>query len=429
MIKAINVRIYPNKTQQTQIDKTIGCCRFIFNQMLAERKEVYERLKDDKEALYNYKYKTEKQFKAEFPFLKDADSIALQSSREHLFESYKNFYNGLKKGRNVGFPKFKSKKGKKSYTTKQTNGNIKIDFEKKKLKLPKLKWMKYNDDRVFSENIKHATIKKTKSGNYFVSFTLEAQEDTKPKDTIHEDKITQFDMSANEFLVNDLIKMESPRFYRSEEKKIKKLHREHSRKQKGSKNKEKGRIELAKHYDAICNRKKDWTHKLTRKLADNFDSIILENLCIKGMQSFNSGLSKSVTLDFSWYQFTSYLKYKMEWLGKHFIKVDRFFPSSKLCSHCGWKNNDLTLQERTWTCSECGTTHDRDVNASVNLRKEGIEILKEKHITIIRNNGNTTVGMTGSHAFGDNVRPKDILRKIFWQLSMKKEASSFIKKE
>ncbi len=425
MIQAMNVRIYPNKTQRTQIHKTIGSSRFIFNQMLAERKEVNERLKSDKEALKNYAYKTERQYKAEFPFLKGADSIALQSSRENLFKAYQNFFNGLKNGRKVGFPKFKSKKGKESYTTKQTNRNIKIDFKLKKVKLPKLGWLKFHDERVFSEKIKHATVKKTKSNRYFVSLTLEAQNDTRELQEIHENDIVAFDMSANEFLVNDIVKMENPRFCRSEEKKTKKLHKELSRKKKGSNNREKARLKLARHYEKICNRKKDWTHKLTRKLADSFDAIILEDLNVKGMQTFNSGLSKSISLDFSWYQFTSYLKYKMEWLGKHFVLVDRFFASSKLCSRCGWKNNNLTLQERVWTCLDCGTNHDRDKNASINLKKEGMRIIQEeKHITIIHDD-KTTVGTTGSHAFGDDVRPKEILRNLFGQFSRKKESRPF----
>ncbi len=232
-------------------------------------------------------------------------------------------------------------------------------------------------------------------------------------------------MSANNLLVNDIVKMENPRFYRLEQKKTKKLDKELSRKENGSKNREKARLKLARHYDKLCNRKKDWTHKLTRKLADMFDAIILENLNIKGMQKFNSGLSKSVSLDFSWFQFTTYLKYKMEWLGKHFILVDRFFASSKLCSCCGWKKNNLTLQERAWTCLNCGTTHDRDENASINLRDEGIRILKEeKHITII-NDDTPTVGTTESYAFGDYVRPKEMLLDLFRQFSRKKESITF----
>ena len=422
MIRAINIRIYPNKMQRIQIHKTIGCSRFIYNQMLAERKNIYEQLKQNKEALKKHTYKTEKEYKAQFPYLKEADSIALQASREHLFEAYQSFFKGLKKGYNVGFPHFKSKKGKENYTTKQTNGNIKIDFERKKLKLPKLGWLKFNDKREFSEKIKHATVKKTKSNKFFVALTLEAQEDVKEVKEIHEKDIAAFDMSAKHFLVNYIIKMENPRFYRLEQKKTKKLNKELSRKKIGSRNRAKARLRLARHYDTLCNRKKDWTHKLTRKLADTFDAIILENLNTKGMQKFSSGLAKSITLDFSWYQFTTYLHYKMEWLGKHFILVDRFFASSKLCSCCGWKNNNLTLQERAWTCLDCGTSHDRDENASLNLKQEGMRILqKEKKITIIHDD-TSTVGTTGSHAFGDYVRPKEMLQSLFGQFSRKKES-------
>ena len=410
MIKSVKFRIYPNKNQQIQINKIIGCSRFLYNQMLAERNEVYKLLKEDKKIFYVFKYKTEKQYKEEYPFLRESDSIALQSSREHLQEAFSAFFKCIKQGRKVGFPKFKAKKGKERYTTKQTNGNIKVDFEKKKLKLPKITWIKYKDNRFFSENIKRATVSRTKSNIYFVSFTLESQNDKEPKEVIYERNIVAFDMSAKEFLVNDAFRLKNPRFYRSEEKKTKKLHKNLSKKLKNSNNQEKARLKLANHYEKIRNRKKDWTHKITRKLVNNYDAIILEDLNIKGMQKFNSGLSKSVTLDFSWYQFKTYLKYKLEWLGKHLILVDKFFPSTKLCSICGQKTNDLTLKDRTWTCDVCGATHDRDENASTNLKAEGIRILKEENnITIISNSKETTVGTTGSQAFGEHVRPIKIL--------------------
>lgn len=409
MIKAVKLRMYPKKAQQTQIRKTIGCCRFIYNQMLAERKDTYERLKEDKKALYHHKYKTEKDYKADYPFLKEADSIALQASREHLYEAYHNFFNGLKNDRKVGFPKFKSKKGKENYTTKMVNCNVKIDFERKKIKLPKLGWIKYRDNRFFPEKIKQAIVSRTKSNKYFVSLTLEAQEDVPLKQINHENDIIAFDMSAKEFLVNDAIRLKNPRFYRSEEKKTRKLHKAISRKDPGSNNWQKAKLKLAKHYEKICNRKKDWTHKLTLKLTDSYNAVILETLNIKGMQRFNSGLSKSVTLDFSWYQFMNYLKYKMEWLGKHFVQVDRFFASSKLCSNCGQKTNDLRLDERVWTCMNCDTAHERDENASINLKNEGIKILKEdRRITIIHDDI-CTAGTAGSHAFGEDVRPIRIL--------------------
>ena len=408
MIKAVKLRIYPNQNQRIQIHKTIGCCRKIYNEMLAERNRVYEQLKDDKEKLYAYKYKTEKQYKEVYPYLKEVDSIALQSSREHLLNAFSNFFEGLKNGKKVGFPKFKSKKGKERYTTKQTNGNIKIDFTRKRIKLPKLKWLRYNDDRIFPEKITRATLSKTKSNEYFVSLLLEAQTDIELKSAIHEANIIAFDMSAKDFLVNDAIRLKNPKFYRSEERKTRKLHKQLSRKQERSKNWERSRVKLASHYDKIYNRKKDWTHKLTRVLASNYDAIVLENLNVKGMQRFNSGLSKSVTLDFSWHRFKTYLEYKMKWLGKHFVEVDRFFPSSKLCSDCGQKANDLKLSDRVWRCEFCGTTHDRDKNASINLKAEGIRILKEERRITIIHDDTPTVGTTGCQAFGEDVRPIEI---------------------
>jgi len=294
------------------------------------------------------------------------------------------------------------------------------------LKLPKLGWVRFQDDRTFTQPIKKATVKKTKSNAYYVSLQLAKQDDNPLLETVSEDRIEAFDMSPSNVLVSPTIKLETPQFYRKNEKKLKNLHRRHSRKKKGSKNREKARLELARASNKIVNQRTDWTHELTRGLTTMFDAVILEDLNIKGMQQFNSGLSKSVTLDFSWHHFTQLLKYKMEWEGKHLIFVDRFYPSSKTCSQCGWINNTLTLADRTWTCAECGTTHDRDINASINLKKEGLRILQEeKHLTITT----STVGTTGSHAFGDNVRLQRLYSELLEQLSMNKEAREQGKRE
>ncbi|TXT58443.1 MAG: transposase [Promethearchaeota archaeon] len=286
MIEAIKIRIYPSKKQRTKLNKTLGSGRFLYNKMLEERNEVYERLKDDKEALYDYTYKTEKQYKQEFPFLKEADSRALQNKTRNLITAFHNFFEGLNKPRKVGHPKFKSKKGVQKYTTDNVNNNIKMDFTRQKIKLPKVSWISFRDDRVFSGKIKHVMVSRTRTNQYFVAITLEAQDDAEPKNTIHEKYIAAFDMSAKDFLVNDAVRMKNPRFYRSVEKKTKHLHRNLSRKQKGSKNWEKTRLELATHYERIYNQKKDWTHKTTRDLGNKYDVIVLETLNIKGMQKF-----------------------------------------------------------------------------------------------------------------------------------------------
>lgn len=382
--QAVKVRIYPTILQREILNKTFGCCRLLWNQMLAERNEVYQRLKDNSEALREHKYKTEKEYKQEFEFMKEVDSKALQSTTRHLLEAFQNFFNGLKEARKVGYPKFKSKKNRQSYTTYNINNNIKIDFARKRIKLPKVKtWIKYKDNRIFAEPIRHVTVSKTKSGNYYISILIEEEFSITPLTEVHIDNIGAFDMSASEFLVGEGETFSNPRFYRSSESKLKKLHRHLSRKKKGSQNRWKSRLRLSRLYEKIANQKHDWTHKTTLKLANKYEAVILEDLNVKGMQQFNSGLSKSVTLDFSWNQFKTLLNYKLEWRGKYYQEVDRFFPSSKLCSVCGYKNTDLTLEEREWTCPECGTHHHRDENASTNLKREGIRLLEEKGITVI----------------------------------------------
>ncbi len=192
------------------------------------------------------------------------------------------------------------------------------------------------------------------------------------------------------------------RFYRKHENKLKKLHRELSRKEKDSGKREKARIKLARLYDKIGNQRNDWHHKLSYRMAIPYDAIILEDLNIEGIKQFNTGIAKTITLDFSWGEFTRMLDYKMTRQGKHLVKVGRFYPSSKLCSNCGYKHKTLNLSDREWICPECGTYHKRDKNASRTIKKEGIRILgEEREITIITS---STAGTARSYASGDRVR-------------------------
>ena len=393
-MKAYKVRLYPNKTQKEMFAKTFGCCRLLQNKMLAERKNVYARFKHDKKALYSHQYKTEVRYKQDYPFLAEVDSVALQQARIDLLTAYQNFFDNVKKRkagmtkRYVGFPKFKAKKGKQTYRTVLNNNNLKIDFRQKYIKLPKIKaWIRYKDDREWDLNlhpIRNITVSKTKSGKYFASI-LVSHTIPNPVCYINENRIEAFDMSATHFLVGINKQFKNPRFYRSELARLRRLHRRLSRKKKSSRNRWKARICLARYYDKINNRKKDWTHKIALQLAKDCDAVILEDLNIQGMQQFNSGLSKSITLDFSWNQFKKILEYKFRWHGKRYQEVSRFFPSSKLCSVCGYKNVELQLSDREWICPSCGTLHNRDKNAADNLKKEGIQLLKAKGITIISN--------------------------------------------
>jgi putative transposase len=363
-------------------------------------------LKRDEETLRSYQYKTEKQYKQTFPFLKPPDAKALQNVTRNLFTAFQNFFTGLKnQHRKVGYPRFKSKRGKQSYKTNNIHGNIKIDFVRKKLKLPKINaWFTYRDDRVFDEPIKSVTVSKTKSGKYFASLLIVRELHVKPKHIINEEKMAAFDMSFASFLVSEHRKLENPRFYRTHERKLKRLHRQLSRKMKGSRNRTKARIQLARLYDKISNARTDWLHKQSTYMARGHEAVILEDVSVEGLKHFNKGFAKTITLDFSWGEFIRMLAYKIERRGKHLVLVDRFFPSSKTCSKCGHINQDLRLSDRTWTCPECGIQHERDENAAKNLRREGQRILSEERNIIIHYNS-STVGTTGSYASGDQVRP------------------------
>ena len=285
------------------------------------------------------------------------------------------------------------------------------------MKLPKLpSWINYRDDRQFGENIRQITVSKSKTGKFYAAILIEKQSAIKPKKRITEEKIIAFDMSATHFLITKGLSLTNPRFYRKEEQKLKRLHRAVSRKRKGSRNREKARLRLARVYEKINDRRNDWLHKLTHTLATHFDCVVLEDLSIKGMQRFNSGLAKSVTLDFSWHQFVTLLRYKLEERGKYLLLPDRFFPSSKTCSVCGEVNELLRLSERVWECLSCHTVHNRDVNAACNLHQQGLAVLAALNIVV--DTSPSVVGTTMS-AFGEEVR------LIYQHSSLKKESIYF----
>jgi putative transposase len=376
---AVKVRIYPDKHQEELLARTFGCKRFLFNKMLEERDATYERLKHDTDALQAVTYTTEHQYKVAYPFLKSVDSIALQQARIDLQNAFTNFFEGRAR-----HPRFKSRKSRQSYRTMHVNGNIAIDFASRRLKLPKLGWMRYRDGgRTFTERIRSVTVSRTKTGKCFASILLATDMEINPETTIHESKIAAFDMSATEFLVSEHERLENPRFYRASEHRLKRYHRHLSRKVEGSRNRDKARVRLARVYEQIAARRTDWLQKTSTRLANDNDAIIIEDLNMEGMKRFSGGLAKSVTLDVSWGEFTRMLGYKLAWRGKYLVKVDRFYPSSKLCSACGFKNDALTLDQRSWTCPACGEYHDREVNASANVKLEGMRNLQERGITII----------------------------------------------
>ena len=361
MNKAYKFRLYPNKEQETIFSKTFGCTRFIYNQMLGDKIKHYE---ECKEKLNN----TPAQYKAEFEWLKEIDSLALANAQMNLQTAYNNFFRSPK----IGFPKFKSKhKNKYSYTTNNQGGNIRI--EDKHIKLPKIGFVKIKHHRKIPEEqvIKSCTISKTPSGKYFVSILVE-YEFTQPEFEVDLDNILGLDMDMkNLFTDSNGIRANYPRYYRQSLDKLAREQRKLSKCKKGSRNRNKQRLRVAKIHEKIANQRKDFLHKLSYQITNDCDGVCIEDLNMRTMgQCLNLG--KSVA-DNGWGMFTTFLLYKLFDQGKPLIKIDKWFPSSKMCSECGLINDNLTLADREWIC-ECGSHHDRDWNAAINIKREGINI-------------------------------------------------------
>jgi len=367
--KAYKFRLMPNKTQADLIERTIGCARFVYNCMLADKIKHY---KDTRLLLRN----TPAQYKDEFEFLKEVDSLALANSQMNLETAYSNFFRRVKQGKKeVEFPKFKSKKKCSwSYTTNNQKDNIRI--ENNKIKLPKIGFVKLIQHRRILDDhiIKSVTISKTRTNRYYISILIEYETQIVKKDI---EKVIGLDFSMKELYVDsNAYSANFPRFFRLAQEKLTKEQRVFSHRKPGSKRYEKQRIRVAKIHEHITNQRKDFLHKESHKLANSFDMICIEDLNMRAMgQCLNFGKSVS---DNGWGMFTTFLKYKLEDQGKQLFVIDKWFSSSKMCNVCGCVNKGLTLADREWTCG-CGNIHNRDHNAAINIRNFGIR----------------TVGMTG----------------------------------
>lgn len=360
--KAYKFRIYPNAEQKVLFAKTFGCVRFVYNRMLADKIEYYE---ETKQKLNN----TPAQYKAEFEWLKEVDSLALANAQMNLQTAYNNFFKSPK----IGFPKFKSKKSNhRSYTTNCVNCNICI--ENNCIKLPKIGYVKLKQHRIIPNEykLKSVTVSQTPGGKYYASILFEYENQVQEKELHH---FLGLDYSMHE-LYRDSNGNEPayPGYYRQAEKKLAKEQRKLSLMQKGSKNRNKQRIKVAKLHEKVSNQRKDFLHKQSRQITNAYDCVCIEDLDMKAMsQSLKFGKSVS---DNGWGMFTTFLKYKLEEQGKRLVKVDRFFASSQTCSVCGCKNaKTKNLALREWNCPQCGAHHDRDVNAAVNIRNEGMRLV------------------------------------------------------
>ena len=369
MEKCYKFRIYPDTAQETLMQRTFGCCRYVFNHYLANRIDAY---KTEGKSVSRYEQdRNMTLLKKELTWLKEVDATALQSSLRDLDNAYQNFFRRVKQGGTPGFPRFKSKHNhQKSYKSKRVGNNIAV--QDKHIKLPKLGLVRCAVSKQVKGRILSATVSQNPSGKYFVSVCCTEVEIPQYGST---GTVVGLDMGLKDFAItSDGQTFENHRYLRKSEQKLARMQRQLSRKSKGSNNRNKARIEVARQHERIANQRIDSLHKLSTQLVKGYDVICVETLRPKNMVK-NHRLAKSIS-DASWGEFVRQLEYKCGWQHKVLVRVDAFFPSSQTCHVCGNKNPETKdLSVRSWVCAECGAEHDRDVNAAKNILNEGLRLL------------------------------------------------------
>jgi putative transposase len=363
--KSYKIRIYPNKEQKILLEKHFGCVRFVYNHFLNIRNVEYKTNKVNLNYVVTADILSKMKEKEEYLFLNEVNSQSLQWSLKYLDNAFRNFFRGQTK-----FPNFKKKSNNQSFKV-PVNSTFKL--EKNKIIIPKFReGLHFRGKLVLNNLIKFnsVNISKTPSGKYYAS--LQGEFNYIPKEQ-NENQIG-IDLGLKEFLITDNgVKVDNPKFFKKQLKKLKYNQKQLSKKIKSSKNRQKQRLLLSLIHEKITNKRIDFLHKLSSKIVNENQVICLESLMVKNMIK-NHKLAQSIS-DVSWSRFVEMLKYKSEWNNRELVQIDKFYPSSKSCSECHYINDNLTLKDREWTCSSCGTHHDRDVNAAKNILKQGINLL------------------------------------------------------
>ena len=360
--KAYKYRIYPNREQRIMFAKTFGCVRLFYNTSLDDMNKIYKEKKEFKDI-------TPASYKEQFPFFKEVDSLALANAQLNRNKAFKAFFRKQNK-----FPKYKAKRNKQSYSTNNQNGTVYLSEDCKYISLPKIKNIKIKMHRKFDGVIKTVTVSKECDETYYVSILVEENIEAKPKSN----NSVGIDLGIKSYIVDsNSERIDNPKYLTKSLLRLAIEQRKLSHMKKGGKNRNKQRIKVARLHRRIRNQRNDFLQKLSSKYINENQVIVLEDLNIKQMEQ-DSRLSRLI-VDASWYKFVSMLEYKGNWYGRDIIKVPTYYPSSQLCSCCGYQNKEIKdLSIREWVCPKCGATHSRDHNASINILNKGLDILKAR---------------------------------------------------